>query len=379
MINPMDPKKDPDRRCLKVEQWPEPDRLAWGAVLTPGNLLDPGGLGAAWAPHTRHTIARCYGGWLTWLVRSQLLDPTVEPADRVTPERVVRYVDDLRRRNGAYTVPSRVRELCNAIQAMAPARDWRWLHKIVRRLRRSAQPKRKKAALIVPAKHLWDYGLELMEAADADTRGSDLARAAQYRDGLIIALLAARPIRRRNLASIEIGQHLVRRGDGYWICFPDTKTGAVYERRLPLALVPYVEGYLTRYRPVLVQYARPRKRRLFHEAGDRLWISNVGSAMSEGAIYGRVTKLTAVRFGHKINLHLFRDVVATSIAVEQSAHVQITPSLLGHATLATSEKHYNHARSLEATRQYQKHVLALRHRGRDGNAGPPESRRNGEA
>jgi integrase len=376
---PLDPKKDPDRRCLKVEQWPELDRRAWGAVLKPGNLLDAGGRGAAWAPHTRHTTGRCYGGWLTWLDRSHLLDPTIGPADRVTPERVVRYVNDLRQRNSAYTVLSRVRELCNAIQAMAPARDWQWLHKIVRRLRRNAQPKRKKAALIVPVKQLWDYGLELMEAADAGTGGSDLARAAQYRDGLIIAVLAARPVRRRNLASIEIGEHLVQRGNGYWLYFPDTKTGVAYERRLPQALGPYLEKYLTQHRPVLIQHRRPAKRRLFHAPGERLWISNFGSAMAEGTIYGRVTTLTALQFGHKINLHLFRDVVATSIAVEQSAHVQITPSLLGHATLATSEKHYNHARSLEATRQYQKHVLDLRRHGPDRDPGRPESRPNGEA
>lgn len=367
----MDPKKDPNRRCLKVEQWPEVDRLAWVTVIKPGNLLDAGGLGAEWAPHTRHTVARCYGGWLTWLERSELLDPTVEPTNRVTPDRIVRYVNELRQRNSGYTVLSRIRELCNAVQAMAPAGDWGWLHKIVRRLRRSAKPKRKKATLIVPANQLWLHGLELMEAADGDTRGSRgsaLARAAQYRDGLIIALLAARPIRRHNLASIEIGRHLVRQGHGYWICLPaaETKTRVAYEAPLPLALVSYLQQYLAWHRPVLVQHTgRWGERRLLHEPGDRLWISNYGSAMSEGAIYGRITKLTALRFGHKINPHLVRDIVATSIAVEDSTHVQITPSLLGHTTLATSEKHYNHARSLEAARQYHNHVLALRSRSRD--------------
>ncbi len=35
-------------------------------------------------------------------------------------------------------------------------------------------------------------------------------------------------------------------------------------------------------------------------------------------------------------------------------------SVLGHTRMATSERTYNHARSLEATRQYQGRILALR-------------------
>ena len=365
MTHRLDPKKDPARRCLKPEQWPALDRAAWLTVIEPGNILELGGRGAEWAPLTRHNIARCYGGWLTWLDRSGLLDPTLEPADRVGPERVVQYINDLRTRSSGYTVLSRIRALCTTVQAMAPDRDWRWLQKINRRLRNSVKPKRKKETLIVPVDHLWSYGLELMHTAETSPNLSDLARAAQYRDGLIIAFLAARPIRRRNLAAIEIGRHLVRRGERYWICLPaaETKTRVPYEAPIPYVLVSFLERYLTRHRPFLVQHTgRWGESRPLQDPGDRLWISNYGSAMSEGAIYGRVIKLTSVRFGHGINLHLFRDIAGTSIAVEDPGHVQITTSLLGHTTLATSEKHYNHARSLEATRRYQAHVLALRRR-----------------
>jgi len=360
----LDPKKDPERRCLKVEQWPDADRVAWATVIKPGNLLDDAGLGGHWSRHTSHTIARCYGGWLTWLDRNGILDRRAGPADRVTPERIVRYIDDLRLRNAPLTVLSRIRELCNAIQAMAPDRDWGWLQKIIRRLRRNAKPKRRKAALIVPSEHLWRYGIELMDAADAvESHKPPLSRAAQYRDGLVISLLAARPIRRRNLASIEIGRHLIHQGERYWICFPaaETKTGRPYAAPLPLPLNRYLERYLAHYRPFLIQHkGRWGESRSLQEPGDRLWISNYASAMSEGALYGRVTKLTGTRFGHKIFPHLFRDVAATSITVEAPEHVQIIPGHLGHSTSATSEKHYVHARSLEATRKYQAHLLGLR-------------------
>jgi integrase/recombinase XerD len=364
MTAPLDPKKDPERRCLKVGQWPEADRLLWQKVLKPGTLLDDAGLGAHWAFQTRDKIEKHYGGWLNWLERNQLLDPAVEPALRVTRERVVAYVDDLKKRNAPLTVLNRIRELCNAIQAMAPDRDWSWLHKIIRRLRRSAKPKRKKETLMVPAEHLFRSGIELMDAADSiDCRKPPLSRAAQYRDGLVIALLAARPVRRRNLASIEIGRHLIRQGEKYWLIFPpdETKTHRAYAAPLPAALNPHLERYLDHYRPFLIGLkGRWGAARPFLRPGDRLWVSNYASAMSGHSIYHRVVKLTAAKFGHSLCLHLFRDVAATSIAVETPEHVQIIPGHLGHATSATSEKHYIHARSLEPTRKYPKHLLGLR-------------------
>ncbi len=61
-----------------------------------------------------------------------------------------------------------------------------------------------------------------------------------------------------------------------------------------------------------------------------------------------------------LNPHLFRDCAATSIAIEDPEHVRISASILGHASLATTEKYYNQARTLEAGRLYQKSVVTMR-------------------
>ena len=222
-----------------------------------------------------------------------------------------------------------------------------------------------------------------MVEADGRADHSLFYRASRYRDGLMIALLAARPFRRRNFASIEIGRHLIKRGDGYWLHFDgsETKTGAPIDAPFPPALVPYLERYLSYYRPFLARrsgrwhQARARLR----EPGMALWVSTYRSAMSGQAIYYRITNLSKARFGRAINPHLFRDSAATSIATEDPAHVYITRSILGHSTLATSERHYNHAKSLEATRRYQERILALRRQSRDGDPGRPETRSDGEA
>ena len=37
---------DPDRRGMPVAEWPDEDRAAWQAALTPGDILDEGGIRA---------------------------------------------------------------------------------------------------------------------------------------------------------------------------------------------------------------------------------------------------------------------------------------------------------------------------------------------
>jgi len=68
----------------------------------------------------------------------------------------------------------------------------------------------------------------------------------RYRDGLIIALLIACPVRIKNLANLVIGQHLVFDGDAYRLKLSaaETKTGRPYLGSVPPELTPYIDGWL---------------------------------------------------------------------------------------------------------------------------------------
>jgi integrase/recombinase XerD len=61
-----------------------------------------------------------------------------------------------------------------------------------------------------------------------------------------------------------------------------------------------------------------------------------------------------------INPHLFRDCVATSIAIDDPEHVRIAAQVLGHGTFATTERHYRMPRSAEAARSYHCELQKLR-------------------
>jgi hypothetical protein len=248
----LDPNNGPARHSLNLDVWPQADGQAWGAALCEGDVLEPGGVAAHWAPKTKAKVVRAYGRWLTWLELNGLLDPGSGLGERATPANVARYVADLQvLGNGSYTVLGYVRELHNALRAMAPKDDWGWLRRVSRGLRRIVKPVRDKRARIVPSDQLFSYGIELMIEADGPSGGTPLQGAIRYRDGLMIALLAARPFRRANFVSIELGRHLVRQGDGYWLRFEakETKTRAPIEVPFPEILIPYLDRYLVHYRP----------------------------------------------------------------------------------------------------------------------------------
>src|SRR6266700_1725236 len=78
-----------------------------------------------------------------------------------------------------------------------------------------------------------------------------------------------------------------------------------------------------------------------------LWISENATQLDAGALSKRISMHTAKAFGRSIPPHWFRDAAATSIAIDNPAHVRDAHLVLGHAGLATTEKHYILAQSLE--------------------------------
>jgi integrase/recombinase XerD len=116
----------------------------------------------------------------------------------------------------------------------------------------------------------------------------------------------------------------------------------------PDELVAPLRTYLNVHRPLLSAI----NRRGTKPAGEALWVSTHGSAMSEMAIYNLICKHTQEAFGLSINPHLFRDAAATTLAIADPTHVRVAAPLLGHRTFTTTERHYQQAQSFDAHRAY---------------------------
>jgi len=72
-----------------------------------------------------------------------------------------------------------------------------------------------------------------------------------YRDGLMIALLALRPVRLRTFSLIRVGTHLRQVGEEWRMVFegPESKSGRAFEITVPEKLVQSLEYYLQEIRP----------------------------------------------------------------------------------------------------------------------------------
>ena len=230
-----------------------------------------------------------------------LLDGHIAPGDRIIPDRVKTYVADLEKENASGTVIARLIELKIIAGIMEPGRDWSWIYRRASPVRARHKPARPKRHRLVDTGKLLRLGLDLM--AKAETATTRRGRFKAYRDGLIIALLASRPLRLRNLTSLALDRTLVRRGDEWWIQIPaaETKTRAPIDVPWPEMLAGRLEFYLADHRAYIVAL----RGFCSGAADDALWLSMYGVPLTDNGIYTRVVARTREGLGWAINPHLF--------------------------------------------------------------------------
>jgi integrase/recombinase XerD len=347
-----------DRKCLPFDQWPEFNRRRWHEGTRTRGLFEVGGAGLGWSPRSREKAERGYGCWLAWLLGIGQLEEKAHPGDRVDRARVGAYVTELSASCAPWTQVCRVQELYDALRVLAPGRNWLWLAELLATLRARARPVKAKRPRLRSVEELIALGEQLMQEAETVPGWSVRRRAVPYRDGLMVALLAYRPLRMKNFAALRLGQHLVQQGTGYSLLISahETKANVPYEVTFPSALVGALQRYLDHHRVVLLQ----GERGCDPVDTDALWISEVGTQLDAGVLAKRIGKHTRNAFGTSLPPHWFRDAAATSIAIQDPRHVRDARHVLGHTSLATTERHYNQACSLQASRRHQEMLASLR-------------------
>jgi integrase/recombinase XerD len=337
-------------KSVPLELWPTGDHAAWQAALKPGDVFEPGGVASRWSAATQRKTALGYGRYLFWLQRHCNLDVTLAPAGRVHRDLVRAYLEELKLTNRGHTLHNRIQELGNAMRALAPEDDWRWLLRAADRLRVSTIPAQDKRARLRPIADLVAQGFRMMDEADQGRGYSELGRAAYYRDGLVMAFLGSHPLRLRNFATLRIGHQLIQEGEEFMLKLvaAETKGRRPYEAMIAQPLTEAIRHYLDRHRPVLLK-ARGR----WHcAAGDALWISRDGSPCRKETFANIIRKHARGSDGRPLSPHLFRSCAATSLAIKAPDSINIIPAILGHASPTTGEQYYNLATSLEACRAH---------------------------
>jgi integrase/recombinase XerD len=344
--------KRTDRLSLDVADWPARDRAAWLAARQSAGPLDDGGLAAGWSTKTVRQTEKGYSLWLGCLARHGLLDPDVASGARLTRATLTLFGTELLARLAPQTAASRVRDLSVMIRALDPAADRTLVKRMQATLARRAPPSRVKRERMIAPALLFAAGLARMDRVEHEQHRKHDVRNVRYRDGLMLAVLAARAFRRGNLAQMQLSQHIAK-VDGVYVCSfgaAETKNRRELVEPLPVALTPYIDRYLAEVRPALLR----------GHVCDAFWVSTYRRALSEQSIYTKVCAATEEELGVRLNPHLFRDALATGIATDDPEHIRMASRLLGHADPRTTERHYIHAQALRASRRYNVVVLPLR-------------------
>jgi site-specific recombinase XerD len=343
-------------------EWPMEDQTAFAtAARKPagpfakkrasqcGETTAPG----LWKPGTWRNVAKSYGKWLAFIAATEPQCLIEAPATRVTEGRCQAYVHELA--DSGLAISSQgfhIYNLAMAMRVIAPGHDWTWLSEAGLALRKMAVPAQDKRSRIVPIADLYQLGIEMMEAASVNP--SDRAALFRYRDGLILALWAARPWRVENVAALDIDRHLLLTETAGYVSFErhEMKTAVACDWTMPGSLLPYLRHYLDRVRP--------------HLPGGRqhggLWPSGKGVPLTPDGLAGVLERHTQARFSVRVHPHAVRYSAATSAAVSGPASAKLVMAVLGHSDPRISLEYYMLAHTLDASRKVNAALQDLRGR-----------------
>ena len=359
------------RTSVDIQNWPELDRSLWRAALHVSTFLEPNGIAAHWADATKTQVQKGYGKWMHFLSTTGVLETeaTVMPDLRITEERLRHYVQMLQEQGlASVTLVSRATDLQQALRVMNKGANLNLLSKLISSLQMRAVPSRNKHVRIREPLEILTAAQDYMASVIGSLPQDPTLEAAHYRDGLMLAFFAMRPIRKKNFASIVLGHHMVWNKERWSCAFSanETKEARPLSFFLPedRSFNDNLNLYLTKYRPLLLGAPCQANKQIKDFTGP-LWISKRKTQMSEQAIYCNICKLSKQLLGVRINPHLTRDCAASSLSVNAPEYILAAARILGHASLSTTISHYEQSSMLSAGARLTEFILSLQSEGAD--------------
>jgi integrase/recombinase XerD len=354
---------------LKRPDWPELDRTAWSPLFVEGDILDGAGPCHHWSEGSRKKREQTYGHWLAFCIGHDVSCLSHDVTARATEQTVKAFLEREMARCSLRTVCMHAEDLLFVFRSMAPTKDWKWLARIVRRMRANLGDTGLKPRLPIRAYEMYSWALKRVDNIDRDEKNApELWRAARFRDALMIGVLITTTLRLRTFIAIDIEKHLSAPLDKIVLNFgpEDMKDRRPHEFELPVRLVEPMRRYLLEYRPILLR----------GNVSTALWITEYGTSYTYGGFQRRLPVITLNAFGIALRPHAFRTIAATSIATEDPEHANIIADVLRHSTLKMSEKHYNRADGVKANSDLQN---VIQERRREAERRDREARRRGRS
>lgn len=324
---------------LPLARWPAAENRRWSTAKSRNRPARDGyGRDPTWSAAYWEKQEEAYGGFLGWLLLQGSSDPREEPGQRCTPQRLKAYVEFLLPKVSPATANNRIEHLRRALKVLGAKPDSRSFRNACHHLRRRAR-QAKRSDPPPPDRALKALGLKLMALADANYDPRRSINAVIYRDGLLIAAMSHRPLRRSNWAELIIDVDLILI-DGIWWIVPahqKVKKRPPIPVRWPVELQGALQRYLSVYRPLLTGS---------QSKTDHLWMTYRRKPEAPSTMSLAVARRTKAEFGRAWRPHAFRRAVASCAGTVTEA-----ATLLGN-TPAIAEKSYRHARRQIALQEH---------------------------
>lgn len=342
------------RAKLPFASWPHPDQQFWLRLTTQGHPLDPTGPLSHLRVVTLEKMVVSYGRWLFWLSTAEPDALAEAPLLRMNDRRVLAWIEayaDL----APYSRKMYLDDLIRILVAADPDRPTQKLRRLRKQLDGEAQRHSgsRKIGRVPCAVDLVAAALDYADAGVA-AAPSAFERARRLRDAAMIAVLAMMPIRRKNFSGLELERTVFVTPDLIEVALPTEEVKN--ERAHIVVLQEPAAALLRRY----LAEARPFLAARNPDPTSHLWLADTGRPYALNYLTTRISLLTEQLLGPKVPPHFFRDAVATTMTRASPALARGVPALLGHTNARTAERHYNHARMIEAGRDY---AAALREMG----------------
>ena len=353
------------RSALSFCDWPDMDKALWAKATQTGDFLEADGKAAHWADPTKLQVQKGYGKWLYFqnLASDTASSTPQKPSERISEATLRAYLAWLEDQGlASQTIASRITDLTEALRVMEPEANLDLLRTLCTTLQGQAEPSRNKHARIRAPQEIWKaceaFMLEIAHSESPLTHPI----ASRYRDAMILGVLAHRPLRRRNIASLALGVHLTQDA-GKWYChIPDTETkdGRSIEFVLPqdAGFAACFSYYLMTVRQKLLKH-RPIDLDALHTLTGPLWVSTRGRILTDHALYYAVTRISEELLGKPIYPHLLRDCAASAMSTDAPEYILAASRILGHSSLKTTLSHYEQSSMLAAGARLVEHMSAL--------------------
>lgn len=327
-------------------RWPEADQAMWAALCAPAGPFDEPGALAHLRESSVSSLAVRYDRWIRWL-RDQ--DPAAldePPSRRATLPRLKRWLDALVD-NAPMSRLMFIDGLLRVLTAADPQADWSRHRRLKANLKRAAGRgnRARKAGRVLSSRVLLQAGVR-HASEGAAVASTPLRRATCQRDGALVAFLAMMPIRCRALAGLTLGQSILVTPERLTVVLHETltKTGLPWEAEVPEPAAGLLREYIDETRPFLMTR--------WQRHHDILWVGDDGRPFNTHYLGIKIGWITEQLTGTRVPAHLFRDAAATTLARESPEAARLMRPVLAHTGFETAERHYNHARSIEAGRDY---------------------------